>query len=103
MVEGAPHTAKRSEGSIVVSMGYPLPPYIKEWRRGGPALSMVRPRGVLLPSGVGFPLFLVQLGVLPSIRSRRQGKGREKGKKEGAPPLPLVQFGLGLGGARGLP
>ena len=31
-------------------------PRIKEWRRGGPALSMARPRGVLLPPGVGFPL-----------------------------------------------
>ena len=28
---------------------------------------------------------------------------REKRRKEGAQPLPLVQFGLGLGGARGLP
>ena len=26
--------AKRSKGSIVVSLGCPLPPYIKEWRRG---------------------------------------------------------------------
>ena len=38
-----------------VYRGAPLPPYIKEWRRGGPALSMARPRGVLLPPGVGFP------------------------------------------------
>ena len=30
MVEGAPHTAKRSNRSIVVSLGCPLPPYIKE-------------------------------------------------------------------------
>ena len=30
MVEGAPYTAKRSKGSIVLSMGCPLPPYIKE-------------------------------------------------------------------------
>ena len=44
------------QGSTCVSMGCPLPPYIKEWRRGGPALSMARPRGVLLPPGVGFPL-----------------------------------------------
>ena len=35
MVEGAPHTAKRSKGSIVVSMGCPPHLYIKEWRRGG--------------------------------------------------------------------
>ena len=53
----------------------------------------------LSPSLVPSPL-LVQLGVLPSSRSRRQGRGRGKRRKEGAPPLLLVQFGLGLGGAR---
>ena len=42
--------------------------------------------GVLLPPGVGFPPFLVELGTLPSSRSRREGKGREK-EKEGRPPL----------------
>ena len=41
---------ERSRRSTCV-YGVPLPPYIKEWRRGGPALSMARPRGVL-----GFPL-----------------------------------------------
>ena len=61
---------------------------------------MARPRGVLHPPGVGFPPFLVQLGVLPSSRSRRQGRGRGKRRKEGAPPLPLVQFRLVNGGAR---
>ena len=40
---------------------------------------------------------------LPCSRSRRQGRGRGKRRKEGAPPLPLVQFGLAIGGARGLP
>ena len=40
---------------------------------------------------------------LPCSRSRRQGRGRGKRRKEGAPPLPLVQFGLVNGGARGLP
>ena len=34
MVDGVPHTAKRSKGSIVVSLGVPPSPYIKEWRRG---------------------------------------------------------------------
>ena len=29
--------------------------------------------------------------------------GKEKRRKEGAAPLPLVQFGLSLGGARSLP
>ena len=68
--------------------------YIKEWRRGRGPTPMARPGGVLLPPGVGSPL--------PSSRSRSQGKGREKRRKEGAQPLPLVQFGLGLGGARNL-
>ena len=55
-------------------------------------------------SGCVIELYVCQeLGALPSSRSRRQGRGREKGRKEGAQPLPLVQFGLGLGGARGLP
>ena len=31
---GAPHTAKRSKGSIVVSPRGAPSPYIKEWRRG---------------------------------------------------------------------
>ena len=57
-----------------------------------------RQGGVLLPPGVGLPPFLVQLGDLPCSRSRREGKGREKGRKEGVRPLPLVQFVLGLGG-----
>ena len=52
-----------------------------------------RQGGVLLPPGVGLPPFLVQLGDLPCSRSRREGKGREKGRKEGVRPLPLVQFG----------
>ena len=34
--------------------GVPLPPYIKEWRRGGPALSMARP----LLAGRTSPLLL---------------------------------------------
>ena len=42
--------------STCLSMGCPLPQYIKEERRGGAGpLSMARPRGVLLPPRVGFP------------------------------------------------
>ena len=55
---------------------------------------MARPRGVLLPLGVGFPPFLVEVGALPS-RSRR-GRKQERGRKErGAGPLPIR---IGLGG-----
>ena len=46
---------------------------------------MARPGGVLLPPGVGFlPFHVVGVG--------------EKEREEGVWPLPLVQFGLGLGG-----
>ena len=73
----------------LVSMGCPPPPYIKESRRGGSALSMARPRGgVLLPVGVGFPPSLVGVG--------EEGRGRGREGKGGRPPS---QFGLGLGGA----
>ena len=68
-------------------MGCPPPPYIREWRRGGPALSIARPRGVLLPPGVGFPPF-------PSW-SRRGMEGGVGEKERGATPSPnLFQYGL---------
>ena len=51
-LEGAPDTAKQS---TCVSMGCPPPPYIKEWRRVGLALSMARPRGSPTPSGSRIP------------------------------------------------
>ena len=83
--------------------GVPPTPVYKgvEEGRAGPLYGA--PWGSPTPTGSRIPPFLVQLGILPSIRSRRQGRGREKGRKEGAQPLALVQFGLGLGGARGLP
>ena len=57
-----------------------MPPYIKEWRRGGPALYYGAPEGSPTPTGSRIPPFLVELGVLPSSRSRREEKGREKEK-----------------------
>ena len=59
---------------------------------------MARPMRSPTPTRSRIPLFLVELGALPSSRSRREGKGKEKRRKEGAPPLPLVQFGLSIGG-----
>src|SRR4051812_9822195 len=54
---GAPHTAEeRSRRSTCVSMGCPLPPYIKEKGREEAGPRFGAPRGVLLPPGVGFPL-----------------------------------------------
>ena len=60
-------------------------------------------RGNPTPTGSRISPFLVELGALPCSRSRREGKGREKGRKEGVRPLPLVQFGLGLGGRAACP
>ena len=76
-----------------MSLGCPLPPDIKEWRRGRPR-RVVPPRGgVQLPPGVG----------LPPCWSRRRGKrGRER-RKRGLRPLSnsdqrggtgLLPFGL---------
>jgi hypothetical protein len=73
----------------LVSLGCPLPPYIKEGE-GEAAGPRGAPRcGVLLglPSPSRIP---------PPIRSRKGGRERER--KEGAAPPPLVQFGLGKGG-----
>ena len=95
MVEGAPHMAKRSQGSIVVSLGCPLPPYIKEQGRRRPALGGARQRSrIPTPSWSRSPPFLVQLGE----RGERGEEGKEG--REGPHPKPLFQFRLGLGGAR---
>ena len=77
----------------LLSMGCPLPPYIKE--QGGEAAGQERgmPGEVLLPPGVGLPPFLVGLGE----GGKEDGERKEKGGRR--PPL-LVLFGLG-GGARG--
>ena len=53
---------------------------------------MARPRGVLLPPGVGFPPSLVGLG-------EKEGGEREEGKG-GAAPLPSPIWTRGEGGAR---
>ena len=81
MVEGGTAHGYKIKRSIVVSLGCPLPPYIKEQggrcgRPGGGA-----PGGVLLPPGVGLPPFLVEVG-------EGGGGGREEGKG-GAAPLSL--------------
>ena len=54
-----------------------------------------RQGGVLLPSGVGLPSFLVGEG--------KWGKEEDEGKERGGGRRPpsLVLFGLGRGGARG--
>ena len=57
MVEGAPHTAKRS---IVVSMGCPLPAYEGVEEGEGQPSHGAPKGGVLLLVGVGFPLPLLE-------------------------------------------
>ena len=71
------------------------PPHVYKGGRGRPAGPHRRAKGggILLLVGVGLPPFLVLLG--------KEGGGKRR--KEGAPPLPLVQFGLGPWGARGQP
>ena len=77
----------------LVCHGVPPAPVYKEQGRRRPALGGGAPRGVLLPPGVGLLLsYLVGVG---------QGKEGERKKEKGA--APLVQFGLGHGGAHGLP
>ena len=84
-MEGAPHTAKRT---IDVSLGCPPPPYIKEWRRGGPALSRRAQGGIPTPGGSRIPPSLVGVG--------EEGRGEgEKERKGGLAPLPIR---IGLGG-----
>ena len=55
------------------------------------------------PTGSRIPPFLVELGALPSIRSRREGKGREKEKEGRGRPPSLVQFGPAHGEGCGHP
>ena len=75
-----------------------MPPYIKEQGGRGGRPRRAHQGGSPTPTGSRIPPFLVELGALPSNRSRREGKGKEKRRKEGAPPLPLVQFRLSIGG-----
>ena len=72
-------------------MGCPLPLNIKEQGGGVRPAKERAPGGVLLPSGVGLPPFLVGIGFV-----RRKERGEEG--KRGPAPLALNQFGLGLGG-----
>ena len=61
MVEGAPHIAKRSNGSIVVSMGCPPAPVYKGARGEAAGLGGGRAKGgVLLPLGVGLLVSLLE-------------------------------------------
>ena len=87
-------TAHGWNNSTCVSLGAPLPPYIKEQggRPAGPRGS-AKEGGVLLLVGVGLPF--------PSPTRKREGEGkRGRGRgKEGLRPPPLVQFGLLKGGA----
>ena len=88
MVEGGTaHGWERSTDQLVCLEVPPAPVYKGSRGRGRPARRRARQGGVLLPPGVGLPLFLVGVG---------GGKEGREGKKErGASPRP--QLGLGLG------
>ena len=57
-MEGAPHTVKRN----LCVFGVPPAPVYKGGRERGRPLEASQVYGVLLPSGVGFPLSLVGVG-----------------------------------------
>ena len=76
MVEGAPHTAKRSMINLCL-YGVPPSPVYKGVDKGeGRPSTMAHPWGVLLPPGVGFPPSLVGLG--------EEGRGRKEEGKGGS-------------------
>ena len=77
-----------------MSLGYPLPPYIKEQGGGRrPREERRARRGSPAPTGRRTPPFLVGVG---------EGKGEGEGRK-GTPPPSLVQFGLVHGEGCGHP
>ena len=87
--------AKRSKGSIVVSLGCPLPPYIKEQGRERRPARRRRARRSPTPTGSRTPS-------LPCW-NRRRGKEVEERKERVAPPPLLILFGLGGEGRVALP
>ena len=89
-MEGAPHTAKRT---IDVSLGCPLPSYIKEGRRRWPA-RRGRAKGEGSPTRT--PL-LVGFAPLPSNGEGKGERGEREKERGGGVPPPLVQFELGRG------
>ena len=75
--------------NLGVSLGCPLPTYIKEQGGGRPALGAPKERRNPPPSRSRIHPFLVLLG-----RGKGEGRrGRGRGK-EGPHPPPLVQFRL---------
>src|SRR4051812_30011865 len=81
MVEGAPHTAKRSTDQLLCLWGAPAP-YIKEQGWVRTARGEGAPGGVLLLPGVGLPLFLVGIG------EKGERGGGEEGRGGAPPPSP---------------
>ena len=87
---GTAHGWERSTDQLVCLWGATGHVYkgVEEVERAGPYGA---PWGSPTPTGS-------RIHPLPSSRGRRQGRGRGKRRKEGVPPLPLVQFGLVIGG-----
>ena len=90
-MEGVPHTAKINLG---VSLGCPLPTYIKEGGGGG------RPRRGA-PIGrvqLGFPILVGVPFLFQQGRDERSRNGRRK--ERGAPPPPYSNSDQPMGGTR---
>ena len=90
MVEGAPHTAKRSRDQLLCLEVPPAPVYKGARGEGAGRQGGRAPWGVLLPPAVGLPPFLVGLG-----EGGERG-GRERKERGGAPsPCPIWTRGRG--------
>ena len=83
MERGTAHGWERSTDQLVCLWGASTPVY-KGVEEGEGRPSLWRALGSPTPTGSRIPPFLVELGALPSSRSRREGKGKEKRRKEGA-------------------
>ena len=87
MEGGTAHGWERSTEQLVCLWGASTPVY-KGGGEGRGRPSLWRALGSPTPTGSRIPLFLVELGALPSSRSRREGKGKEKRRKEVVQPFP---------------
>ena len=95
MVEGAPHTAKRSRDQLFC-LEVPPVPYIKDQGEEAAGQDEGMPGRSPTPTGSRTPSF-------PSWSRRGKGREGERMKKMGRRPHSFVQFGLEGEGACGQP
>ena len=75
MVEGAPHTAKRSRDQVLCLEVPPCPRIERSKGEGAAGQGGGAPRGVLPPPGVGLPPSLLNLQKGGKRREREEGRG----------------------------